>query len=77
MEKKNNIIAYYIIASSILWGLTIVVTAFLIKSSENATKAITIMGVAAALHLILIWGPLAAQMKKQREGEMTSKDSKD
>ena len=67
MENKKNIIGYYIIASALLWGITIVACALILKS--NFSKVSLILSGAAAIHLIIIWVPLAAQLKKQREQE--------
>jgi hypothetical protein len=66
MEKKKSAIGYYIIGSAIIWGLTILGCALKLKAAYNEISLI--LGGAAGIHLILIWGPLAAQLKKEREG---------
>ncbi|MBC8384584.1 MAG: hypothetical protein H8E57_03585 [Candidatus Cloacimonetes bacterium] len=67
MEKKKGILGYYILGSAIIWGLTIIGIALKLKGSECFKDISLILSAAAGIHLILIWGPLAAQLKKQRE----------
>ena len=72
MENKKGILGYYIIGSALIWGLTIIGCALMLKGTDCYGKIATILGGAAGVHLILIWGPLAAQMKKLL-GEKESK----
>jgi len=65
MKKKRSAIGYYIIGSAIIWGLTIIGCALKLKAAYHEISLI--LGSAAGIHLILIWGPLAAQLKKERE----------
>ena len=67
MEKKKGFLGYYIIGSAILWGITIIGCALMLKGTDCYPKISTILGAGAAIHLILIWGPLAAQIKKLRK----------
>lgn len=62
MEKKKNFLGYFIIASALIWGATIIGCALKLKGAYTEISNILILG--AALHIILIWGPLAAQIKK-------------
>ena len=64
-KKKKNILGYYIIGSAIIWGATILGCSLILK--ETFAQISLILTSAAGIHLILIWGPLAAQLKKQRE----------
>ncbi|PLW94759.1 MAG: hypothetical protein C0592_01860 [Marinilabiliales bacterium] len=64
-KKRKNIIGWYIIGSAIIWGATILGGALILK--ENFKQVSVIFSSAAAIHLIIIWVPLAAQLKKQRE----------
>ncbi|MFC2151841.1 hypothetical protein ACFLSE_04870 [Bacteroidota bacterium] len=66
MEKKKNFIGYYIIASAIIWGATIIGCSLKLKGTECYEEISYILGAGAAFHLILIWGPIATQIKKLR-----------
>jgi hypothetical protein len=64
MEKNNkNILRYYIIGSAIIWAGTILGSALILK--ETFTQISLLLNGAAAIHLIIIWGLLAARLKKQ------------
>lgn len=65
--KKKNIIGWYIIGSAIIWGLTGILISLQLKGTDCFSQIGHIFGGAAGIHLILIWGPLAAQLKKQSE----------
>jgi len=65
MEKQPFSIGWYIIASAILWGLAILACALILKS--DYMKVQLILGGAAAVHLIVIWLPLAAKIKKEHQ----------
>ncbi|HMA77230.1 MAG TPA: hypothetical protein VKO43_07975 [Candidatus Krumholzibacteriaceae bacterium] len=67
MDKEKSIIGYYIIGSAIIWGLAGIAMALKLKGTECFSEIGHIFGAAAGIHLILIWGPLAAQLKKRRE----------
>lgn len=67
MEKKKNMLGYYIIGSAIIWGAVIVGCSFKLKDTECFNEIFLILSSAAGIHLILIWGPLAIQWKKRRE----------
>ena len=64
---KKNSIGYYIIASAIIWGLTILGCALKLEGTDCYKAISGILSTAAAMHLILIWGTLTVQLKKQRE----------
>lgn len=65
MEKKKVFIAYYIIGSAIIWGFTILGCAWKLKGTDCYDQIQTIIGLAAGIHLILIWGPLSFQLLKK------------
>ncbi len=67
MNKQKFIVGYYIIASAIIWGATILGCAYKLKGTGCYQEISYILSSAAGIHLIMIWGPLAAQMKKQKE----------
>ena len=67
MDKKKNILGYYIIGSVIIWGAAIIGCALKLKGTDCFNEISLILSGAAGIHLILIWGPLAAQLKKRRE----------
>ncbi|MCP4581309.1 MAG: hypothetical protein GY839_06800 [candidate division Zixibacteria bacterium] len=64
MAQKKKIIGVYIIASAIIWGAAMIGCSLMLKGTECFSKIATILGTAAGIHLIFIWGPLAAQLKK-------------
>ena len=64
MEKnKKNLLRYYIIGSAIIWAATILGCALILK--ETFTQISLLLTSTAAIHLIVIWGSLTAQYKKQ------------
>ena len=64
---KKNFIGYYILGSAIIWGAVIIFCAILLKDTDCYPQISTMLGSGAGIHLILIWGPLAANIKKFRE----------
>ena len=65
MEKnKKNVLTYYIIGSAVIWGGTIIGCALILK--ETFIQISSLLNSAAAMHLIIIWGSLAARFKKQK-----------
>ena len=66
-KVKKNIIGWYIIGSALIWGITGILISWQLKDTECFSQIGTIFGAAAGIHLILVWGPLAAQLKKQNE----------
>jgi hypothetical protein len=69
MDKKTKTIGAFIIASAIIWGVVIIGCAFKLKGTECFSEITTILGLGACIHLIFIWGPLGAQLKKMKAGE--------
>lgn len=68
MEKnKKTALTKYIIGSALIWAATILGCSFILK--ETFTQISALLSSAAAIHLIIIWGSLAGQFKKQREGQ--------
>ena len=64
MEKnKKNVFRHYIIGSALIWAATILGCALILK--ETFTQISLLLSSAAAIHLVIIWGSLAAQYKKQ------------
>jgi|GEM_PF-1149258 len=78
MDKKNkNIIGWYIIGSAIIWGLTGILISLQLRGTDCFDKIALLFSSAAGIHLILIWGPLAAQLKKKQkenDTEVTKKE---
>ena len=65
MEKKSFSIGWYIIASAIVWGIVMLACAFALRGTDGYMKIQLFLGMGASVHLIVIWVPLAAQLKKQ------------
>ena len=66
-ENKKTTLTYYIIGSALIWAATIWGCAFILK--ETFSEISILITSAATMHLIIIGGPLAAQFKKQKEGQ--------
>jgi len=65
MEKKPFSIGWYIIGSAIVWGVVMLACAFALKGTDGYMKIQLFLGMGAAVHLIVIWVPLAAQIRKR------------
>ena len=66
MDKKKNQLGYFIIASAIIWGAAILGSALKLKGTACFNEISYILGIAASIHLILIWGPLAARLRMSK-----------
>jgi hypothetical protein len=66
---KKGTLGYFIIGSALIWGFVIIACAFLLKGVDQKSSVIQFMGVGAGIHLILIWGPLAAIIGKKKKEE--------
>jgi len=69
MKKETKTIGAYIIGSAIIWGATIILCSLKLKGTDCFSEITAILGGGAGIHLILIWGPLAAQLKKMKKEE--------
>jgi len=67
MEKKPFTIGWYIIASALIWGLTMIGCALLLRGTDGYMKTQLILGGAAAVHLLFVWLPLAAMIGKKNK----------
>lgn len=68
MEKnKKATLTYYIIGSALIWAATILGCAFILK--ETFSEISVLLTCAATMELVIIWAPLAAQFKKQEQGQ--------
>jgi hypothetical protein len=63
---KKQILGPYILGSAIIWGATIVGASLMMPGFENKARVLSLLGSGAGVHLILVWGPLAAALKKLR-----------
>ncbi len=64
MDKKNQTIGVFIIASAIIWGLVIIACSSALKGTECYDQIQNILVGAAAAHMLFIWSPLALLFKK-------------
>ena len=64
-KNKKTALTKYIVGSALIWGATIIGCALILK--ERFSQISLFLNSAAAIHLIFIWGPLAAQCKKYKE----------
>jgi len=71
---KRQILGPYIIGSAIIWGVTIIGASLRMGGVEDKSQVLGLLSAGAGMHLILIWGPLAAAFKKlmkQRDDEQS------
>ena len=61
---KKRILGPYILGSATIWGVAIVGASLMMGDFEEKSQVLTLLGTGAGIHLILIWGPLAAAFKK-------------
>ncbi len=64
---KKQILGPYIIGSAVIWGVTIIGASLKMGDVADKTQVLSLLSTGAGLHLILIWGPLAAALKKLRK----------
>ena len=57
-------IGYFIIGSAIIWAAIILGCAFALKGVPEKQNVIQILSVGFIAHLLFIWGPIAAILKK-------------
>lgn len=67
MNKALKSMGVFIIASAIIWGAVILGCSSALKGTECYDKIQTILAAGAGIHLILIWGPLAALFNKMKK----------
>ncbi|MCK4531072.1 MAG: hypothetical protein KAU44_07820 [Candidatus Marinimicrobia bacterium] len=67
MEKRKSNIGWYIIGSALIWGLTMIGCAMALKGTDAYQSIQLILGGGAAVHLIIIWGPLAVMTGKKHK----------
>ena len=76
---KKLYIGWFIIGSALIFGMTIIGAAIMMPDFESKQRVINLLGAGAGIHLIVIWGPLAAMVagvnrkmekaQKEEEGE--------
>ena len=69
MEGKKKTIGAYIIGSAIIWGAVIVGCSLKLKGTDCFQEITYILSGGAGMHLLFIWGPIAAQFKKASKAE--------
>ena len=57
----------YVIGSAIIWAATIFGASQRMGVFEARSDVMSLLGIGAVLHLILVWGPLVAASKKLEE----------
>jgi CBS-domain-containing membrane protein len=67
MEKKIISIVWTIIGSALIWGLTIILCALMLRR-KNAKDVLFLVSAAAVVHFIVISVPLAGQFGKKKDG---------
>ena len=64
MDKRKGRLGIIIIASAIIWAAVIVGSALELKGTECYAEIQFILSGGVVAHIILIWGPLAAFLRK-------------
>ncbi len=63
---KKGLIGYFIIASAIVWGAVIIGCSFKLKGTGCYDEIRSLLAGGAGIHLLFIWGPLAAQLRNKK-----------
>lgn len=66
---KKISIGYFIIASAIVWGVVIVACAKALGGTPYKEQVIQLLSAGTLVHLLFIWGPLAARISKFSQGD--------
>ncbi len=69
MDKIRKTIGIYIIGSAIIWGVVIIGCSLILKGTDCFSEISNILIAGAVIHLLFIWGPMAAQLKKSSKKE--------
>ena len=64
---KKGKIAYFILASAIVWGAVIIGCALVLKGIPQKQDITNILIGGASFHLLFIWGPLGNLFRKRNE----------
>lgn len=67
MDKKIRTIGAFIIASAVIWGAVIIGCSLKLKGTGCFQDISLILTAGAVIHLLFIWGPLAAQFKNDKK----------
>ena len=59
-------IGYFIIVSAIIWGAVILGCSLKLKGTDCYNQISLILSTGAVSHLLFVWGPLAAQYKRNK-----------
>jgi len=63
----KNKLGYFIIGSAIIWGAIILGCGFALKGIPEKQTIIQILSGGFIAHLLFIWGPMAAILKKNKK----------
>ena len=67
MKKNMKYFGALIIGSALIWAAVIIGSALALKGTDCYEEIQNILFGGVITHLILIWGPLAIQLKKSKE----------
>ncbi len=67
MSNVKKKLGIFVIASAIIWGAVLIACSLKLKGTGCYDQISTILSLGAGLHLILIWGPLAALVIKPQK----------
>lgn len=63
---KNSVLGIFIIASAIIFGLLLLMCSIKLKGTDCYQTISTILSMGFVAHLLFIWGPLTAIVKRQK-----------
>ncbi len=71
MNNKNQFksIGFFIILSAIVWGAVLIGCSYKLKGTGCYNEISQILYAGTAIHLVLIWGPIAAIFRKKDGNE--------
>jgi hypothetical protein len=75
MKKTNALnLGAFIIGSAIIWGAVIIGAAIILKGTPYKDKITHLLIGGVITHLILIWGPIGAMIRKMKKEEEEVED---
>ena len=63
---KKGKIGYFVLASAVVWGVTIIGCSLKLSTTPYYNEIDTILSSGAVFHLLFIWGPFTIMMKQKK-----------
>lgn len=74
ISKSHLPLAAGIFGSAIIWGAVIIGCSIKLKGTDCYADIQTALYLGASFHLIFIWGPLGAMLKREKEKQSKSSE---